>query len=105
MSHPKNTTAQNRIQLPPLEQWSFGGRDNDLLQVSDGVNFMEALSMASDLAVGVEGLLGRLDYAVNRLEPSPSLGELRALSLMSGAAGALLKAAQRALIKAQETDQ
>ncbi|GFM89296.1 hypothetical protein PSCICO_46950 [Pseudomonas cichorii] len=101
----KNTTGQNQAQLPTLKSWGFGGQDNDLLQVAGGADFEAAVSMAADLVVGVEGLLGRLDYAVNHLEPSPTLGELRALALISGAAGALLSSARSALINARETDQ
>ena len=97
----------NKAQLPGLKSVKFGRLDegDQLFQTVQGANSGDALDLAADLALGVERLCDRLDFATNNNEDPVTCVELRASSLLAGTAAALIQSVRYGLRNAEETGQ
>lgn len=90
-------TALSNLQGLTLKTVKFCGIDEDLLQVAESGSAAEALTLAADLSLAVEGLCGRLDFCTNNNGDPTTCVELRALAVLSGTAAALLQSIRYSL--------
>lgn len=106
--HPENSTTASPTQQPPtMRSVKFSNMDegSHQLQTVEGADVSDGLGLAADLALGMERLCARLDFATNYNDAPITCVELRALGLLAGAAAAIIQAARYGLSHAQEAGQ
>lgn len=99
--HPKNNTAKQAVQLPPLRQMDFGGPDlaeDHLFQIREDANLVTGLKFAADLSEGLHQITERLAFCIDDGQ-LVYLSEIRALSFLADAASTLTRSAQYSLEK------
>lgn len=101
---PKSSTTDEVTQQPPTMRpvkFSHMDESDHQLQTVEGADLTDGLRLAAELALGVERLCARLDFAANYNDDPVTCVELRALGLLAGTTAALVQAARYGM-KAQE---
>lgn len=99
--HPKNSTAQQTVQLPKLTPFSFGPEYIAMFSIQEGADLVQGLAVAADLADGISQLCGRLRDSINDGETA-YCAEIRALGFLGDAVSALTRSAQVSLKRTSE---